>query len=171
MIVVIQLAALTVVYLSVLGSRSWEDALTGLVLAVALLWTYRRVMFPSPLVSSREILVTAIQTPGFVIRYFLDVVSGTWQVATYVLGIRQLAHPGILRIEYDEESRVRLGIALLAMTMSPGSFVVDVDEVEKFALVHFIDISDPDAVREKVLRTYFAVPGTTSLKVEALRHA
>jgi multisubunit Na+/H+ antiporter MnhE subunit len=76
-----------------------------------------------------------------------------------------------LRIHYDEESRVRLGIALLAMTMSPGSFVVNVDEEEKIALVHFIDISDPEAVREKVLRTYFSVPGTTSVKVEALRHA
>jgi multisubunit Na+/H+ antiporter MnhE subunit len=116
-------------------------------------------------------LLVMLQTPRYIAVFMVDVLQGTWQVAMYVLGIQSLTHPGIIKVYYSEESRVRLGIALLAMTISPGSFVIDVNHEEKFALVHLIDISDPDKVRENMRRTYFNVPGSRQVRMEVLPHA
>jgi multisubunit Na+/H+ antiporter MnhE subunit len=171
MMLVFLLGVLTAVYVFTIGNNAWEDVVTGFVLAAALLWIYRRIMFPKPLVSNREMLLVMLQTPRYLAVFLLDVLQGTWQVAMYVVGIRSLTHPGIIKVYYSEESRVRLGIALLAMTISPGSFVIDVNHEERFALVHLIDISDPDKVRENMRRTYFNVPGSQSVRMEVQPHA
>ena len=160
MMLIFLLSALTGVYVLTIGSLAWQDVLTGFLLSVVLLWTFRKVMFAHPLVSNREVVRVIVQTPRYLLLIMLDVFIGTWRVATYVVGSRRLEHPGIVRIHFEEESRVRLGIALVALTVSPGSFVIDVNHEERFVLVHVIDVRDAEKLRAELERIYLDVPGT-----------
>jgi multisubunit Na+/H+ antiporter MnhE subunit len=171
MIVAIVVAGLTVIYVSALGRFAWQDFALGFLLSCGLLWIFRAITLQGHRESSAWTIRTLIQTPRYIMLVIGDVVTGTWQVATYVVGLRQLDHPGIIRIPYEEESQIRLGIALLAIAVSPGSSVVDVNQEERYILVHFIDISDPDRLREEIHRKYLNVPGTHAYEKENGSHA
>lgn len=171
MMVIFLLGVLTGVYVFTIGHWTWEDVLTGFLLSGTLLWIFRKIMFAGPFVSNREVVKVIVQTPRYILYLIRDIITGTWQVATYVVGLRKLEHPGIIRIHFEEDSRVRLGIALVAITISPGSFVVDVNHEERFVLVHLIDISDAEKVRKELRRIYFDVPGTRRDPREDRLHA
>lgn len=160
MIFLLAALGLAGVYAFTLGSLAWEDWLLGLALAVSLIWIYRAIAVKGHQESTFWTVRTLLQTPRYVWIVVWDVLVGTWQVATYVVGLRRLAHPGIIRIPFEEESEIRLGVALLALSLSPGSFVVDVDMENRIVLAHFIDISDPDRLRQEIHRKYFVVPGS-----------
>jgi multicomponent Na+:H+ antiporter subunit E len=171
MMLLLVVAVLSTIYVSALGSFTWQDFLLGAGLSCALIWMFRGVTVRHHLESNTWTMRTLVQSPRYIGHVLKDIVTGTWQVTTYVVGLKQLTHPGIIRIPYEEESRVRLGIALLALTLSPGSFVVDVNEEEQFVLCHFIDISDPDRLREDIHRKYLRVPGTHLHASEGVGHA
>jgi multicomponent Na+:H+ antiporter subunit E len=158
--IVVAVLILALTYAFTLGSLAWEDLVTGLLLASVLVMTFRKITIGDHPESASWTFRTLLQTPRYIGIVFIDVLKGTWQVATYVVGLKRLEHPGIIRIPYEEESEIRLGIALLALSISPGSFVVDVDTENRVILAHFIDISDPDKVRRDVHDKYFRVPGT-----------
>jgi multisubunit Na+/H+ antiporter MnhE subunit len=164
MMLLLVVAMLTTIYVSALGSFTWQDVALGFGVSGALIWAFRGVTVRHHLESNVWTARTLAQSPRYIGRVFWDIVTGTWQVTTYVIGLKQLSHPGIIRIPYEEESRVRLGVALIAISLSPGSFVVDVNEEERFVLCHFIDISDPDRLRNEIHRKYLHVPGTHTIE-------
>lgn len=160
MTLLLVIAGLTAIYVMTLGSLAWEDLVTGFVVSSALLWLFRTKTVKRHPQSTADTILMLKETPRYLAVVGWDIVVGTWQVTLYVLGIRKLDHPGIIKIYYDEESKIRLGVALWAISVSPGSFVVDVNDEEHYILAHLIDISDPDRVREELHRKYLHVPGS-----------
>lgn len=158
--IIVAVLILSLTYAFTLGSLAWQDLLTGIVFATILVVVFRKITIGDHSENATWTFRTLLQTPRYVWTVIIDVLKGTWQVTTYVVGLKQLEHPGIIRIPFEEESEIRLGIALLALSISPGSFVVDVDMDNRVILAHFIDISDPDKLRRDVHDTYFRVPGT-----------
>lgn len=153
-LVVVVLALLTGVYSLTLGSLAWEDLLLGLGLSAALLMVFRKVLLPSPLPSTARMLMAIATFPAFTFIAVRDIVKGSWQVATIVVGLRPLAQPGIVEIPILERSSTAVGLSGLILTLSPGSFLVDVKWDERVMLVHVIDASDPDEVRAGFVRFY-----------------
>lgn len=145
---------LTLVYALVLASFAWQDLLFGALLSIGLLWTYRRTLFPGSLPEGRLVLHIIVFAPKFLGLLAWDIITGTWQVTTFVLGLKTLDHPGILKIPLGNHSRAGTGIVSLFITLSPGSFLVDIDWEERMMLVHVIDASDPDSTREDVEKYY-----------------
>lgn len=171
MMLILIVAGLTGIYAMAIGSFAWEDVVLGITLSSALLWLFRSTTLRNHYQSNRATLKTLLETPRYIWTVVWDILVGTWQVTSYVVGLKKLTHPGIIKIHFDEESQIRLGIGLLALTMSPGSFVVEVNFDERFVLVHFIDISDPDRLREEIHRKYLHVPGTHIHPEEHAHHA
>jgi multisubunit Na+/H+ antiporter MnhE subunit len=92
--------------------------------------------------------------PRFLGMMAVDILKGTWQVATYVVGLRKLEHPGIVKISLGNHTPAGVGIVGLVVTISPGSFLVDIDWDERVMLVHYIDASSPERLREDVEKYY-----------------
>lgn len=157
---ILVITGLTAIYVMAIGSLAWEDIVLGFAVSSLLLWLYRSRTVKEHEQSTSDTVRMLIQTPKYLLVVAWDVILGTWQVATYVLHLKQLDHPGIIRIYYDEESKIRLGVALWAISVSPGSFVIDVNDEEHYILAHLIDISDPDRVRADLHRKYLHVPGS-----------
>jgi multicomponent K+:H+ antiporter subunit E/multicomponent Na+:H+ antiporter subunit E len=92
--------------------------------------------------------------PKFLAMMVVDILKGTWQVATFVVGFRKLESPGIIRVPLGNHTPAGVGIVGLVVTISPGSFLVDIDWDERVMLVHYIDASAPDRLREDVEKYY-----------------
>ena len=92
--------------------------------------------------------------PVFAGAVLADIVTGTWDVALRVVGLRRLERPGIVRVPIGERSDRGVAVSALATTLSPGSVLVDVDWERRDLLVHVIDASDPGAVRADLQRFY-----------------
>jgi multisubunit Na+/H+ antiporter MnhE subunit len=84
----------------------------------------------------------------------VDIVKGTWLVASIVVGIRPLTHPGIVKIPLGNHSPAGVGIVGLLVTISPGSFMVDIDWDERVMLVHYMDARNPAQLRADVEKYY-----------------
>ena len=151
---VLALVLLTLVYALTLASFAWEDLLAGLALAGGLLVLYRNQIFPGPHPATGYMLHIARNLPRLLWLTLADVLKGTWLVASIVLGLRPLSHPGIVKIPMLEIGPAGTAIVSFLVTFSPGSFVIDYDWARRVMLVHYVDISDPDKIRADVARYY-----------------
>jgi multisubunit Na+/H+ antiporter MnhE subunit len=148
--VIARALALMGIYLLVMTSAKPGDAAAGfalgLVLAVALRPRIpgRRPAAPTPaaLAAFGEVLaMTAV-----------DLVRGSWRTARFCLR----GGPGPGFVEIPRGGRSRHGIALWGVLTgeAPDEVPVDIDEERDVLIVHLVDASDPDAVRERHRRAY-----------------
>jgi multicomponent K+:H+ antiporter subunit E/multicomponent Na+:H+ antiporter subunit E len=146
--------ALGVIYALTLASADPVDLLMGAAaggLLAAALGRRLPATFdaPSPPLAGR-----LLWFPVFAGAVLADIVTGTWDVALRVVGLRHLERPGIVRVPIGERSDRGVAVSALATTLSPGSVLVDVDWKRRDLLVHVINASDPDAVRADLQRFY-----------------
>lgn len=145
---------LAAAYVLTLGSLHPLDVAAAFAIAVAILYGLRRFLLPGPALEAHELAGRALHLPGFVLVVLREIVVGTWDVALIVIGVRPLARPGIVAIPVGERSPTGVAVTALAITLSPGEVLVDVDRERGLMLVHAIDASDPDGMRERYARIY-----------------
>jgi len=146
--------SLTAIYCLTLASFAWEDIVLGTILGGALVATYRKSIFPEAAPEAGYVLHIVLFMPRFLWMLLVDVIKGTWNVASYVIGVRKLDHPGIVKISLTSHSPAGVGMVGLLVTLSPGSFLVDIDWDDRSMLVHYIDASDPEKLRQDAERYY-----------------
>lgn len=151
---VVAVMGLTFVFALTLGDFAWQNLVLGFCLSSVLLALYRNHLFPKSPAQNEFVVHIIIHFPRFLAMLTWDILKGTWQVAIFVLGVRKLDHPGIVKIPLGNHSPQGVGIVGLFITLSPGSFLVDIDWDERFMLVHTIDASSPDQVRRDAERYY-----------------
>jgi multisubunit Na+/H+ antiporter MnhE subunit len=142
------------VYVLALANFAWENIATGLVLATVLVVLFRRAVFSFKTPSTEFVIHILLRSPKFLAYLILDILKGTWQVTLFVLEIRKLEHPGIVKIPFGGHSDEAVGFVGHLITVSPGSFVVDIDWDDRTMLVHYIDASNPKQLREDVEKYY-----------------
>ncbi len=144
--VLFTLPLLTLVYAMVLASFHPFDLLFGAILSGVLVYAFRPFVFggrPDPLPG---LLRRCLWFFPFMWAVFLDVVKGTWEVALVTLHLRPLVSPGIVKVRVGERTPTGVAVSALVTTLSPGAFLVEANE--EFMLLHLMDASDPDSVRE-----------------------
>ena len=153
-LIVIVLALLTGVYVLTLASLAWEDVVLGFAIAAVLLATFRQVLLPDRLQPMGQTVKAVAMFPVFAVMAIRSIVTGSVTVAAFVLGIRKLEHPGIVAVPVGDRTPTAVGVSGMVLTMSPGSFLVDVDWEDRMMYVHVMDASDPDGVRAE-LQTFY----------------
>ena len=148
------LVPLTLTYALTLASFHPWDLGIGAAVGAALLWGTRRFTFGESVAPVADVPRRVVWFFPFAAAVLWDVIRGTWDVAVVVLRLRSLAHPGLVALPFEERSRLGIAIWGLAVTLSPGSFPVDFDWDKRIMLVHFLDASDPDAIRAEQQRFY-----------------
>ena len=151
---VLSLVLLTSIYALTLASLDPWDLLGGALISTALLALFQGAVIgrhPAPLPGLPARLLAVIP---FVARIVGDMLVGTWQVALVVLRLRPLRHPGIVAVPI--EGRTHRGVAATALitSLSPGSYFIGVDWERGLMFFHFLDASEPDAIRRDLARFY-----------------
>ena len=151
---VLALLPLVLVYALVLASFHPWDLATGAVVGGGLLWGMRRYVFGERTASVARWPARLVAFVPFAAVVVWDILKGTWNVTLVVLHVRPLAHPGLVAVPIGERSRLGVAVSALATSLSPGSFLVDVDWDRGVILIHFLDASDPDRIRADLHRFY-----------------
>lgn len=149
-------ALFTTIYALMLASSAWEDLLTGVVLSLVLIGIFRSEVLPTPLPSARSTIRVLIAGPRYVWMMVRDILVGTWAVTKVVLGINKTYHPGIISIPIGDHGPREVGVAGLALTLSPGSTLLDVNWEEGVMLVHVIDATNWEQIHDEMLE-YFTL--------------
>ncbi|MGC4105476.1 MAG: Na+/H+ antiporter subunit E [Thermomicrobiales bacterium] len=159
-------ALFTTIYVLMLASVAWEDILTGVILSVILLAVFRSVVLPTPLPSTRSTIRVMIAGPRYLWMMMRDIVVGTWAVARVVLGLNKTYHPGIIKIPIGDHSEQAVGVAGLCLTLSPGSFLLDVDWDERVMLIHVIDATNWEQIHDEMLEYFTLLDAALNPEVE-----
>jgi multisubunit Na+/H+ antiporter MnhE subunit len=148
--VVTQALALMGVYLLVMTSMNPADAvaglLLGLVLAVAL-----RPRLPGRRPATPP-LAGLLALGPVLARTAVEMARGSWRTARFCL--RGAGQPGLVEIPRGDRSRHGVALWGVLTGEAPDEVPVDVDEERDMLIVHLVDASDPDAVRERHCRAY-----------------
>ncbi len=144
--VIFTLGLLILVYALVLGSFAPADLAMGAVISGALMYGTRRFVFAEE-PASQNIFSRFLHFWPFLVAEVWNIVTGTWNVALVTLHIRPLVSPGIVAVPIGERTPVGVAVSAMATTLSPGTFLVDVDWERNVMLIHALDASDPEEVR------------------------
>lgn len=153
MILLVGIFAVSVtVFCLVIGDFGWQNLLLGTAIVSPMMYVFRRQIVPTPLPPAGQALHVLMYTPVLFWYLVIDILKGTWQVTMITLGFHELRRPGIVKVSFDGYSSYAVGPIGFFVTLSPGSFLVDVDWEEQVMLIHVLDASDPDAIRRDAAR-------------------
>ncbi len=144
----LRLGSLTLIYALALGSFAAADLATGLVLSAGCLAAMRG-LHRSGDAPAGEVARRVAFFPVLLAGVGGQVLRGTWSVSLSVLGLRPLRRPGLVEVPLPSRSENGMVAAAILTTLAPGDVAVDVDVEREVMLIHTIDASDPDAVRER----------------------
>ena len=144
---VLATALLTLTYALVLGSFAPSDLLLGAALSAALLFVFRSFVFGHPDHEAGSLPRRMAAFVPFVLVAIWDILRGTWEVSLVTLHVRELTTSGVVSVPVGERTETGVAVSALVSTLSPGTFLIDVDQERGTMLIHTIDASDPDAVR------------------------
>ena len=139
---------LTLTYALVLASFDPWDLLLGFALSATLLFLFRGPVFGAASDPEPGLFERLVAFGPFAVIVLRDIVVGTWEVTLVTLHLRKLLNPGVVAVPIGERTPSGVTVSALVTTLSPGAFLVDVDEEKGVMLIHAIDAGDPDAVRQ-----------------------
>lgn len=145
---------LAAAYLLTLASVHPLDVAVAVAVSVCVLYGLHRFLLSDPPLPGLELLRRALRLPPFVLVVLREIVVGTWHVALIVVGLRPLAKPGIVQVPIGDRTPTGVAVTTLAITLSPGELLVDVDWSRGLMLIHVIDAQDPDRIRDRYERIY-----------------
>jgi multisubunit Na+/H+ antiporter MnhE subunit len=146
------LLGLVAVYALTLGSLAPGDLAIGAAVGVAVLALTRRFLEPAPGTPPMT-LWRLRHLPRFAWAVLGEIAAGTWMVTMVVLGVRDFV-PGIVAVPLGERSETGVAVTALAINLSPGELLVDVDWGRELMFVHVLDAHDPDDVRSRYAAFY-----------------
>lgn len=148
--VITQALLLMGIYLLVLTSLKPGDALVGFVLGVVLAIALRpRLAGRTPATPGLPGLVAL---GPIVLSTAVEMARGSWRTARFCLG--RGGRPGFVEIPRDGRSRHAVALWGVLTGEAPDEVPVDVDEERDMLIVHLVDASDADAVRDRHRRAY-----------------
>lgn len=148
------LVALVLLWILLWGAFTWLNLVTGIILGVLVM----RIFYLPPVELSGRFNVWWFAV--FLVRFFVDLVVASFQVAALALGPRKVERNSIIAVQLLTRSDFIMTITAIVLSIIPGSFIVEVDRDSGILYLHVIDTADLDAVdreREKVLAIEYRV--------------
>lgn len=143
----ISLVFLTMTYTFVLASFHPWDIVIGALFSGVLLYVFRGFLFGGRPKPAPGFFGKLAALPLFLAASVWDIVKGTWEVTLTVLHLRPLETPGIVAVPIGERTPTGLAVSATETTLSPGTYLVDVDLEKGVWLVHALDASDAEGIR------------------------
>jgi len=148
------LVGLVLLWMLLWGSLSLLNLVTGIL--IALLVT--RVFFLPPVELSGRINV--IWLAIFLGRFFTDLVFASFQVAYQAMRPSTIAQSSLIAVQLVTRSDFLLTLTSIALSLVPGSLVVEVDRERSILYLHALNtrtMDDVDAVRTQALRVEYLI--------------
>ncbi|MBW6439310.1 Na+/H+ antiporter subunit E [Actinoplanes hulinensis] len=133
----VAVAALTVVWMLLWGSFSWLTLFGGLLVSVLVL-----AVFPLPRVTFAGRL-RPVGLLRFTVRFVIDLWVASFQLAWTALAGRRAPRSAVLALRLAVRSDLNLTMCAEAVSLVPGSLIVDLDREAGVLYVHVFDVAGP----------------------------
>lgn len=135
---------LALAWVMLTGDPGLENLLGGFILGFAILVLTERGE------ASRNYALRLIRVLRLIGFLLVEIVLANIRLTVILLSPKHRMRPGIVRVPLDLQSDE--GITLLAnlLTLTPGTFTVDIAEDRTAMFVHAITIEDPETVRREI---------------------
>jgi multicomponent Na+:H+ antiporter subunit E len=154
MYVILVILALTGVFMATLADFAWQNAVIGGVAATTLVVVYFRWIFPRNLPPAEFVIHLLLRLPLFLWYLTGDILKGHVARDGICGGHPPTRASGNRQDPFGNHSDDAVGLVGHLVTVSPGSFLVDVDWSDRTMLVHYIDASNPQQLRADVEKYY-----------------
>lgn len=136
------LLALTVTWMLLWGVFSWLTLAGGLLVSALVL-----SVFPLPPVT----FAGRLRPAGLfrlAVRFLTDLVTASAQLAWTALGSRRVPRSAVLAIRLAVRSDLNLTLCAEAVSLVPGSLIVDADRAAGILYIHVFDLHGPEDVEK-----------------------
>jgi multicomponent Na+:H+ antiporter subunit E len=130
-------AALTVVWMLLWGVFSWLTLAGGLLVSLLVL-----AVFPLPAVTFAGRL-RPVGLARLAVRFLTDLVVASFQLAWTAMAGRRVPRSAVLAVRLTVRSDLNLTMCAEAVSLVPGSLIVDLDRAEGVLYIHVFDVSGP----------------------------
>lgn len=134
---VVAIAALTVVWMLLWGVFSWLTLVGGFLVSILVL-----TVFPLPPVTFAGRL-RPVGLARFGSRFLIDLVVASFQLTWTALTGRRVPHSAVLAVRLAVRSDLHLTLCAEAVSLVPGSLIIDMDRAEGILYIHVFDVSGP----------------------------
>lgn len=142
------LIALVVLWMILWGRFTGLSLVSGIIVAIVV----TRVFYLPPVDLSGRINLW--YTLVFLAHFFLDVAVASFQVAYQALAPQRIPHSSVIGIQLRTRSDLVMTLEAIAMSLVPGSLVVEADRERSILYLHTFateSLDDVEAMRRKVL--------------------
>lgn len=126
------LIALVVLWMLLWGAFSWLNLATGILLAVLV----TRVFYLPPVELSGRF--NPLWFLAFLLRFGAELVLASFQVAFQALGPRGIRTNSVIAVQLRTRSDFLLTVTAIAVSVIPGSLVVEVDREASILYLHVL---------------------------------
>jgi multicomponent Na+:H+ antiporter subunit E len=138
-------APLALVWMLLTSHWTWQSALVGYIFGVGvmvlLVTNVRTQGQPLRRVSLLRLPLSLWTFLVYVVRLFLDIISSGVDVALRIIPAKMRIQPTFHRVPVQDESAAIAALSAQAITITPGSLVVDFEEEkgQRVMIVHVLD--------------------------------
>ncbi|HEV7949232.1 MAG TPA: Na+/H+ antiporter subunit E [Glaciihabitans sp.] len=146
------LVGLVVLWMLLWGSLSLLNLVTGIILALII----TRVFYLPPVELSGRFNIFWFVV--FITRFVGQLVFASFQVAFQAIRPSGISHSSILAVQLDTRSDFMLTLTSIALSLVPGSLVVEVDRERSILYLHALNTetqADVDGARAKALKVEY----------------
>lgn len=94
------------------------------------------------------------QIVRFHVWFVREIVVANIRMVYHVLTPHSSMTPGVVAVPLEPATDLEITLLANLITLTPGSYSVDVSSDKRHLFVHVIDCQDPDAVRENIKREF-----------------
>ena len=133
-------AGLTVIWVLLWGRPSWINVVGGFLLALGVV-----TVFPLPPVTyaGRVRPVLVLRLAG---RFLIDLVQASTQIALLAFRFGHVPHSAVIAVQLRMPTDLNLTLTAEALSLVPGSLIVEVDRGAGILYVHVLNVRTPAEV-------------------------
>jgi len=124
------------------------DLTVGFIFGYVLLW------FLQPLIGGSVYFLKVVQVTRFAAFFIKELIVANLRVAWHVITPASFFKPGIVAVPLDEMTDLEATLLANIITLTPGSFSVDLSSDRKVLYVHVMDVDDPEKVKREIKESY-----------------
>ncbi|MEZ5383678.1 MAG: Na+/H+ antiporter subunit E [Microthrixaceae bacterium] len=130
------------------GTPTFANVVSGAVVAVVVLWA-----FPRSVPSHGQVALRPVRVAAFAGWFLVQLVTASLHVAWLVVRPSGLHHTrrGIVAVPVRGISSQLLIMVANAITLTPGTFTIEISAAPPVLYVHALESDHPDAIRQSVL--------------------
>lgn len=148
------IALLTGLYVLVLSSMKPWDWVIGAALASTLWFATRHLLHSASDKTMPPLWYRVCYAPLLAGAVVWEILRDTWRVALLTVGWKPANQPGFIAVPVGERSDLGLTVSCLLHTLTPSTFLMEIDRARKIMIFRVLDGADVEAARRRFERFY-----------------